>query len=67
MSPYIGYAATAEIAKEAVRTGRTIHDLVLERGLLDDARLNHQVEVVTGVRSAECGALLSEFFQRKRS
>ncbi len=35
--------------------------------LLDDARLNHQVEVVTGVRSAECGALLSEFFQRKRS
>ena len=35
--------------------------------LLDDARLNHQVEVVTGVRSAECGALLSEFFQKKRS
>ena len=35
--------------------------------LLDDARLNHQVEVVTGVRSAECGALLSGFFQRKRS
>ena len=35
--------------------------------LLDDARLNHQVEVVAGVRSAECGALLSEFFQRKRS
>jgi tRNA(adenine34) deaminase len=35
--------------------------------LLDDARLNHQVAVVAGVRSAECGALLSEFFQRKRS
>ena len=34
--------------------------------LLDDARLNHQVAVVAGVRSAECGALLSEFFQRKR-
>ena len=35
--------------------------------LLDDARLNHQVAVVAGVRSAECGALLSGFFQRKRS
>ena len=35
--------------------------------LLDDARLNHQVAVVAGVRGAECGALLSEFFQKKRS
>jgi aspartate ammonia-lyase len=34
LSPYIGYAATAEIAKEAVRTGRTIRELVLERRLL---------------------------------
>ena len=35
--------------------------------LLDDARLNHQVAVVAGVRNAECGALLSEFFQKKRA
>jgi len=35
--------------------------------LLDDPRLNHQVTVVAGVRSAECGALLSEFFQKKRA
>ena len=35
LSPYIGYAATAEIAKESVKTGRSIRDLVLERGLLD--------------------------------
>jgi tRNA(adenine34) deaminase len=35
--------------------------------LLEDARLNHQVTVVAGVRSAECGALLSAFFQKKRS
>src|SRR6266436_710993 len=40
LSPYIGYAATADIAKEAVKTGRTIYELVLERGLLDEARLN---------------------------
>jgi aspartate ammonia-lyase len=40
LSPYIGYAATAELAKESVKTGRSIRDLVLARGLLDHARLD---------------------------
>jgi aspartate ammonia-lyase len=34
LSPYIGYAATAEIAKMSVATGRPIRDVVLERGLM---------------------------------
>jgi aspartate ammonia-lyase len=40
LSPYIGYAATAELAKESVTTGRSIRDLVLARGLLDQGRLD---------------------------
>ena len=40
LSPHIGYAATAEIAKEAVRTGRSIRELVLARGLLDAGTLD---------------------------
>jgi len=40
LSPYIGYAETAAIAKEAVKSGKTIRELVLERGLLDAARLD---------------------------
>ncbi|MEP7309548.1 MAG: aspartate ammonia-lyase [Acidobacteriota bacterium] len=40
LSPYIGYAATAEVAKASVETGRTIRDLVIERGLLDAERLD---------------------------
>ena len=40
LSPYIGYAATAEVAKTAVSTGRSIRDVVRERGLLDDAQLD---------------------------
>ena len=40
LSPYIGYAATAEVAKESVKTGRSLRDLVLARGLLDQARLD---------------------------
>jgi tRNA(adenine34) deaminase len=34
--------------------------------LCTDARLNHRVEVVAGVRGAECGALLSSFFGARR-
>jgi aspartate ammonia-lyase len=40
LSPYIGYATTAEIAKESVQSGTPIRDLVLARGLLDAARLD---------------------------
>jgi aspartate ammonia-lyase len=39
LNPYIGYAKTAEIAKESVRTGTPIRQLVLDRGLLDAAQL----------------------------
>ncbi len=40
LSPHIGYAETADIAKEAVRSGRSIRDLVRERKLLPDAVLD---------------------------
>jgi aspartate ammonia-lyase len=40
LSPYIGYAATAEIAKLSVSTGRSIRDLVRERKLLADDQLD---------------------------
>lgn len=31
-----------------------------------DPRLNHEFEVVAGVRAEECGAILSEFFATRR-
>ena len=40
LSPYIGYAKTAEIAKASVQTGRPIRELVLEQGLMDAAQLD---------------------------
>ena len=33
--------------------------------LLRDRRLNHQVEVISGVMAEECGQLLTEFFREK--
>jgi tRNA(adenine34) deaminase len=35
--------------------------------LLDDARANHRVDALGGVLAAECGAVLRQFFEAKRS
>jgi tRNA(adenine34) deaminase len=35
-------------------------------GILRDARLNHQVEVTSGVLDDECASLLKRFFQERR-
>jgi aspartate ammonia-lyase len=55
LSPYIGYAATAEIAKESVKSGRPIRDLVLERGLLDAKQLDEILSVEAMTRPGIVG------------
>ncbi len=40
LNPLIGYDRAAEVAKEAFATGRTLREVVLERGLLDEATLD---------------------------
>jgi aspartate ammonia-lyase len=40
LAPYIGYALAADIAKEAVRTGKTIRQLVVERGVFTEDEVN---------------------------
>jgi aspartate ammonia-lyase len=40
LAPYIGYALAAAIAKEAVATGKTIRDLVLEKGVFTKDELD---------------------------
>jgi aspartate ammonia-lyase len=39
LNPWIGYANASSVAAEAWRTGRKVRDIVLERGLLDEATL----------------------------
>ena len=55
LSPYIGYAATAEIAKAAILTGRTIRELVLERGLLDAKQLDEILSVESMTKGGVVG------------
>ena len=56
LSPYIGYAATAEIAKESVRTGRPIREIVLERGLMDAEQLDRILSPEAMTRPGIAGA-----------
>src|SRR5438876_752872 len=55
-SPYIGYAATAEIAKESIKSGRPIRELVLERKLLDAKQLDEILSVDAMTRGGIVGA-----------
>ncbi|MCZ8185744.1 MAG: aspartate ammonia-lyase [Beijerinckiaceae bacterium] len=40
LNPHIGYVNATTIAKEALETGASVYDLVIQRGLLDKARLD---------------------------
>jgi aspartate ammonia-lyase len=39
LNPYIGYAKGAEVVKEALKTGRTIPDVVREKGLMSEEEM----------------------------
>jgi aspartate ammonia-lyase len=40
LNPYIGYQNATDVAKEALETGKRVYDIVLERGLLEQAKLD---------------------------
>ena len=40
LNPYIGYKNSTVIAKEALESGRSVYDLVLEHGLLTREKLD---------------------------
>jgi aspartate ammonia-lyase len=55
LSPYLGYAKTAEIAKESVRTGRPIRDIVLEQGLMEPQQLDQILSIENMTRPGIAG------------
>ena len=46
LNPYIGYERAAEVIKESTKTGRSIRELVLERGWMTDAELDRALDVL---------------------
>lgn len=57
LNPYIGYAAAAEIAKESVKTGKTVTEIALERKLLDPKLMK---EILDPYRMTEPAAPIEE-------
>ncbi|MFW9910224.1 MAG: aspartate ammonia-lyase [Candidatus Thorarchaeota archaeon] len=51
LNPVIGYKAATRIAKAALETGRTVRELVLEEGLLDEATLDKLLSPARMTRS----------------
>jgi fumarate hydratase, class II len=41
---HIGYDAASEVAKQAARQGRSVRDVVMERGLLDEKKLDEALD-----------------------
>ena len=48
--PAIGYDLCAEISKEAFKTGRSIREVVLERGVLDEKHLDEALDLMKMTR-----------------
>ena len=44
LTPYIGYKASSKVAKEALSTGRSVYDLVLEKGLMSKEKLDEALD-----------------------
>jgi len=42
--PYVGYERAAEVAKEALKSDRSVKELVLEKGLMDQEQLNRVMD-----------------------
>ena len=46
LNPYIGYKASTKVAKEALETGRSVYELVLEHGLMTREKLDMALDPV---------------------
>ena len=44
LNPYIGYKTSTKVAKEALETGRSVYDLVLEHGYMSKEKLDEALD-----------------------
>ena len=63
LNPYIGYAKAAEIAKESVKTGKSIIDIARERGELTEAQIK---EILDPARMTDPVSPLEASKQREK-
>lgn len=55
LNPHIGYDRAAAVAKEALATGRTLREIVLEKKLMDATTLDRALEPLSMTRPGGTG------------
>ncbi len=63
LSPYLTYEQASEVAREAMRTGRTVREIVLERDLISPEDLD---DILAPEKMTEPGIAASHIFERMR-
>ncbi len=53
LNPYIGYKTSTKVAKEALETNRSVYDIVLERGLMTQEKLDEALDPKNMLNSQE--------------
>ncbi len=64
LTPHLGYEPAAEIAKEAIRTGVSVKDLIVQKGILDRETLE---QILDPYAMTTPGISAKELLQRKAS
>ncbi len=62
LSPHIGYEKSAAIAKEAIRTGKTIRELVIEEGLMSD----EEIEVILNIKNMTKPGIVGHSYMKNK-
>ena len=44
LNPYIGYKNSTKVAKEALETGGSVYDIVIEKGLMTKEKLDEALD-----------------------
>jgi fumarate hydratase class II len=53
LNPHIGYEKAAEVIKESTKTGRSIRELVLERGWMTEEELDRALDVLAQTKGGQ--------------
>ncbi|MFW6299026.1 MAG: aspartate ammonia-lyase [Bacillota bacterium] len=62
LSPHIGYEKSAAIAKEAMNTGKTIREIVVQEGLLS----NEEIDVILDIRNMTKPGIIGQNYLDKK-
>jgi fumarate hydratase class II len=55
LAPHLGYEVAADVVKEATASGRTLRDVVVERGLMTPAEVGRALDVAAMTRGGRAG------------